>query len=108
MDGHQIRRAIETLVEHEIRRQGVQGMAWLNLDKWHKSTCGLVNPMCPDDLCVLPPGHVGTAEGYHLLGTMSYSHACKFPSDRMTGRRNKGWLIQEGYRRARIMFGPDR
>lgn len=29
--------------------------------------CWLVNPLCPDDLCVLPPGH----RGNHLLMTMA-------------------------------------
>jgi len=32
--------------------------------------CTLVNPLCPDDLCVLPYGHAGTPKREHLLGTM--------------------------------------
>lgn len=32
--------------------------------------CTLVNPLCPDDLCVLPYGHVGTNRRAHLLGSM--------------------------------------
>jgi len=31
--------------------------------------CQLVNPLCPDDLCILPKDHVGTKQGYHILGT---------------------------------------
>lgn len=33
------------------------------------SDCTLVNPLCPNDLCVLWYGHKGTAHGKHLLGT---------------------------------------
>ena len=40
--------------------------------------CTLVNPACPDDLCYLPYGHIGTKEGYHILGTVSYAHAERF------------------------------
>ena len=32
--------------------------------------CTLVNPMCPEDLCVLPYGHPGTPRREHLLGSM--------------------------------------
>lgn len=31
------------------------------------ASCQLINPLCPDDLCVLPFGH----KGWHQLGTMS-------------------------------------
>lgn len=37
--------------------------------------CPLVNPLCPDDLCVLMAGHSGSDEGKHLLGTMPGSGA---------------------------------
>jgi hypothetical protein len=30
--------------------------------------------MCPDDLCVLPGGHVGTEEGWHILGTTPWDN----------------------------------
>lgn len=32
--------------------------------------CTLVNPLCPNDLCVLPAGHPGTVKREHLLSTM--------------------------------------
>lgn len=32
--------------------------------------CTMINPLCPDDLCVLPYGHPGTPKNEHLLGTM--------------------------------------
>lgn len=35
-----------------------------------KPRCPLVNPLCPDDLCVLPAGHKWTRGRRHLLGTM--------------------------------------
>lgn len=104
MTPSQIRREIAASVDAEILRQGVQGAAWLDQEKWHKSTCGLVNPLCPDDLCILPPGHVGTAEGYHVTGTTPYTHAIEFPLEFMTTRRNRAWLIQEGCRRAQVMY----
>lgn len=38
------------------------------INKFHTRTrCQLINPLCPDDLCILPHGH----KGYHRLGTMS-------------------------------------
>lgn len=41
--------------------------------------CLLVNPLCPDDLCVLPRNHPGTKKNEHLLGTM-YGSAGLNPS----------------------------
>ena len=40
--------------------------------------CPLVNPLCPSDLCVLPAGHDGTEEGYHVLGTDNYTLAQRY------------------------------
>lgn len=33
--------------------------------------CQLINPLCPDDLCILDHGHKGTKRGIHHLGTSS-------------------------------------
>lgn len=43
----------------------------------HWRGCQLVNPLCPDDLCVLPKDHVGTAQGYHILGTTAWDYPLK-------------------------------
>lgn len=56
------------------------GLDWMGVIKlkgavWPEPLCPLVNPLCPDDLCWLPAGHVGTDEGYHILGTTAYSWA---------------------------------
>lgn len=41
--------------------------------------CTLVNPLCPDDLCDLPPHHEGTEEGIHRLST--FIHPMEVASD---------------------------
>ena len=40
--------------------------------------CPFVNCLCPDDLCWLPAGHVGSAEGYHITGTVAYDYALRW------------------------------
>jgi hypothetical protein len=40
--------------------------------------CPFINRLCPDDLCYLPAGHVGTEEGYHITSTIAYNYAEKF------------------------------
>jgi hypothetical protein len=95
-----IRHEIERWVDEQISAQGVQGIYWVNRDDWPQ--CPMINPQCPDDLCILPAGHVGTAEGYHVLGTTAYSAAEKFPLEWMRPEGtsiedlyNEGWRIQE-------------
>lgn len=53
---------------------------------WHG--CLLVNPYCPSDLCVLPADHVGTAEGWHCLGTDAYD-------DPLRIRESQAWFLHE-------------
>lgn len=102
-----IRREIERWVDEQISQQGVQGMYWVDRSGW--AQCPLVNPLCPDDLCILPEGHAGTAEGYHVLGTTNYTAAEKFPLDWMmpVGTPMED-LYAEGLRRAEVMFPSDR
>ena len=99
-----IRRSIERWVEKQIREQG---KPWYQVDRSGWPQCPLVNPHCPEDLCILPAGHDGTVEGYHVLGTTAYSHADKFPLDWMMpeGTTLKV-LIEAGWRRQQEMF-PD-
>lgn len=103
----EIRREITRWMEDQIRDQGVPGAAWLDRSEWPQ--CPLVNPNCPDDLCILPAGHVGTAEGYHVLGTMAYTEAGKFSMELMMPVGTDAQVLcQEGWRRADIMFPRDR
>ena len=64
---------------------------WENLPD--RRRCPLVNPLCPDDFCVLPAGHVGAAEGWHWLQT---SGAAIKVSSAM-------WLGPKGSTRAHLM-----
>jgi hypothetical protein len=70
--------------------------------------CPLVNPACPDDLCYLPAGHIGTEEGYHITGTVAYSDAVKFEGFDMaevgTSRHD---LVDKGRHLASILFPGD-
>jgi hypothetical protein len=72
-----IRRELTRLVEDRMAELGIDwlGVIKLHGELWPEPLCPLVNPLCPDDLCYLPAGHVGTEEGYHILGTMPYSQA---------------------------------
>jgi hypothetical protein len=102
-----VQRDIEEMVEDMA---SAAGKPWHLLYKertW--AQCPLINPMCPDDLCVLPAGHVGTTEDYHVTGTMSYGQAEKFPREWMRPEgSNPQFLMQEGWRVADIMFPDDR
>lgn len=59
--------------------------------------CTLVNPLCPDDLCILPEGH----EGYHQLGTMVEPQPLSRFMVLAPTRHAKSWsrpeLIEFGY-----------
>lgn len=103
MSRAKIRREITKWMEDQIRDQGVPGAAWLDRSEWPQ--CPLVNPNCPDDLCILPAGHVGTAEGYHVLGTMAYTDAGKFSMEAMMPEgTDAGALYTEGVRRAEVLW----
>jgi len=100
-----IRREIRELVEAEIERQG---KPWYQIDRSHWPQCPLINPMCPDDLCVLPAGHVGTEHGYHVLGTTMYSQAERYPKDWLVyPGTSKEALIRMGWERQQRMFPDD-
>jgi len=97
-----IRTAIATLVETR--------MFDLELESVHdkrlvfKPQCPLINPLCPEDLCWLPRDHVGTKEGYHVLGTTPYDYAEKFPKEWLrTDLDTPDQLIEAGIRLARQM-----
>lgn len=101
-----IRRSIERWVDEQISAQGVKGIYWVDRSTWPQ--CPLVNPMCPNDLCILPAGHDGTEEGYHVLGTTPYNHAYKYPLEwMMPVGTNAQVLQQEGWRRSDVMFPRD-
>jgi hypothetical protein len=47
-----------------------------------KPRCPMVNYLCPDDLCILPAGHLGADENIHILGTDPYDQAERYPDFR--------------------------
>lgn len=96
-----IRSQIAQMVERHLAETGED---WWNAKVPWGRRCPLVNPMCPDDLCVLPANHFGAAEGYHVLGTTSYSEAPKLPLEwmRPDGTSDEE-LIAEGARLQREM-----
>ena len=73
-----IRGQLEAYVEDRMREQGATFQAVDLLQR--QPRCPLVNPACPDDLCILPAGHAGTREQVHVLGTTPYDHATRFQS----------------------------
>jgi hypothetical protein len=101
-----IRREITLWCEAVMREQGVDG--WYLVDRSGWPQCPMVNPLCPVDLCILPAGHAGTAEGYHVLGTTAYSAAEQFPLEWMvpTGA-SVAELYLQGVHLAEIMFPDD-
>ena len=98
-----LQRRIADFVEKRMDELGVtlQKVHWDNAEQ-----CPLVNPLCPEDLCFLPKNHIGTAEGYHVLGTTAYDQAEHFSKkDYITDRPvTREWLIEEGWRRQRARF----
>jgi hypothetical protein len=66
--------------------------------------CPFVNRLCPEDLCYLPAGHVGSADGYHITGTTAFDYAIKWKyRDMAPVGTSRHELIQRG---AKLM-GPD-
>jgi hypothetical protein len=102
-----VQRDIEDLVEDLASKAGKPWYLLYKERDW--AQCPLINPLCPDDLCVLPSGHVGTSEGYHVTGTMAYNQAEKFPMEWLKPEGSRiQFLMQEGWRVADIMFPDDR
>lgn len=98
-----IRREISAYIEDAIRDQGV---LYPNV-VFPGDPCPLVNPLCPDDLCILPAGHPGTDDGYHVLGTTNYDYAERFvhePFKMLPVGTTKDELIAEGDRVARELW----
>lgn len=73
--------------------------------------CPMINPLCPDDLCLLPFGHEGMLDNRHILSTTPwdterhYRHSLVELHECMTlisGWRNQSFtrqsLIQAGCR----------
>lgn len=103
-----IRSSLEHLVEERLAELGCD--SFVSLHRKHRDRenlfdgelCTLVNPACPDDLCFLPYGHIGTKEGYHILGTVAYNHAIRFKGFPMAPEGTPRWaLIRAGSRIAR-------
>jgi hypothetical protein len=97
----EVRSRIKALCQYHIINSGIP---WHRTKDWGEQ-CPLVNPLCPDDLCVLPVNHVGTKEGYHVLGTTSYEFAEWYPASwyRPELRGDRDGLIEKGYEWQQIM-----
>lgn len=95
-----IRLEIAAYVDHLLELQDVT----LQRLRLPGPQCPLVNPLCPSDLCILPRGHVGTEQGYHVLGTTPYTDAERWPKDwyvpELTTVRA---LVEEGWRRQELL-----
>lgn len=98
-----------TVVRKSIRQQVID----LGEERWRDEGrrgwegCPLVNPLCPDDLCVLPLGHVGTEQGYHLLGTDAYDDPLKLTKRSvlyLEGPLPKEKLVKLGWKRQKELF----
>lgn len=76
------------------------------VDRWNG--CTMVNPLCPDDLCILPYGHPGMAEGWHHLGTdvgpNQYELAELHPRGPNARPRD---LVELGWKRQRELYPDD-
>lgn len=72
MTQNRIQQDISLLVLEHCRETG---QPWHKCPSFPAPLCTIINPYCPDDLCQLPYGHVGTVEGYHVLGTTNYDYA---------------------------------
>jgi hypothetical protein len=72
-----IRRKLTRFIERKMFIQGVTAIHYADI-LGDNPRCTLVNPACPDDLCILPAGHVGTEEKVHILGTDRYSEAVRY------------------------------
>lgn len=104
MSAATVRKAIQNLVEDRLEEEGVPYHR-AKILKPGERPCQLANPLCVDDLCVLPRHHVGSDQGYHVLGTTAYNCAEQFPEEWMQPTIDtRHQLIQAGCRLQRRMF----
>lgn len=52
--------------------------AWKSRPAPPEVRCPLVNPLCPNDLCILEANHPGTEQGWHTLGTDPYDQPHRY------------------------------
>jgi hypothetical protein len=101
-----IRLQLGKLVRAEMHRQGVEAV--YKMGPFEGDLCTMINPLCPNDLCYLPYGHVGTDEGYHVTGTVPYDNAEKFKDFDMAPKgTSRDDLTTMGWDQARELFGED-
>lgn len=106
-----IRAKLEQLIERRLHDKGCDSLLdfsrkYATPDNYHpelfdEPLCPMVNRLCPDDLCYLPAGHVGTTEGYHITGTVAYTWAEKWHygvKDMAEVGTSRSDLINLGYR----------
>jgi hypothetical protein len=66
--------------------------------------CPFVNVLCPDDLCFLPAGHVGSDKDFHITGTVAYDYAIQWGiPEYMEPGTSRSDLIRRGARLAQQM-----
>jgi hypothetical protein len=71
-----IRRMLAEFIELRMAEQGAK---YQDADLLgDEERCPMVNPACPEDLCVLPVGHPGAEQKIHILGTDNYEWATKY------------------------------
>lgn len=59
--------------------------------------CTMVNPYCPDDVCVRPAGH----RGGHTLGTMAYDEQTRRKFPMLPDGASYDEVVATGWDRAR-------
>jgi hypothetical protein len=74
----------------------------MNGSLFDEPLCTFVNRLCPDDLCYLPYGHIGSRQGYHITGTVSYEYAVRWEDglNMMPAGASRSDLIRMGSRLA--------
>ena len=104
-----IRAELERLVERQIHERGADSL--MDFRRKHQGElfpdplCPFINMLCPNDLCYLPAGHVGTVEGFHITGTCAYDYATRWEDGDCLGpvSASRYTLVNLGAARARQM-----
>lgn len=104
-----IREDMFKLVDNRLIQLGYDSLMEFhraNIDKelFDAPLCPFVNVLCPDDLCYLPAGHVGSAQDFHITGTVAYDYAVRWGiPEYMEPGTSRSALIHRGARLAQQM-----
>src|SRR5262245_48914679 len=108
-----IQNQLRNLVEMRIWQRGCDSLMefqrkFPDRELFDAPLCPLINPGCPDDLCYLPAGHVGTEEGFHITGTTAYDSAIKWVHGELAPvGTSRSELIRHGAVLAKVLWPDD-